>query len=86
MDNTSQIDSTTGLFTGTRKGDRFYCDSGVVLQADHNAAVNVLARLYDPEIDQWTPYLKVRSIVQERTDRQRRELIAPGLQLQAPAN
>jgi len=51
---TSQIDHRTGCFTGKRKGDRFYCEDGVVLQADENAAKNVLARYYDTEIDRWT--------------------------------
>jgi len=76
---TSQIDSTTGLLSGKRQGDRFYCESGVVMHADHNAARNVLARLHDPEIDRWTPYRKVRSILLERTESQRCGLTAAGL-------
>ncbi len=49
---TSQIDSCTGLLQGTRRGDRFYGLDGVVLDADTNAARNILQRLYvspDPE-------------------------------------
>ncbi|MCP4748118.1 MAG: hypothetical protein GY874_18585 [Desulfobacteraceae bacterium] len=55
---TSQIDHRTECFTGVRKGDRFYCANGEVYQADENAAKNVRARLYDPEIDRWTDYKK----------------------------
>lgn len=68
---TSQVDSATGLLQGRRVGDRFYRITGEVVQADENAAKNVLARLSDPEIDRWTPYTKVRSILQSRTDRYR---------------
>ena len=53
---TSQIDSRTGCLDGKRQGDRFYCSDGVVLQADQNAARNVLARLSDPEIERFMPY------------------------------
>ena len=44
---TSQMDSRYGLLLGKRNGDAFYCFDGVVLQADENAARNVLARLHD---------------------------------------
>jgi hypothetical protein len=50
---TSQMDSTTGLLKGKRVGDKFYRENGDVLQADHNAALNVLARLGDREISRW---------------------------------
>ncbi len=53
---TSQMDSRTGCLDGKRQGDRFYCSDGVVLQADQNAARNVLARLYDPDIERFTPF------------------------------
>ncbi len=66
---TSQIDSRNGFLIGKRKGDRFYCYDGAVLDADQNAARTVKARLSDPEIDLWTPYQKVRSILLERTER-----------------
>lgn len=79
---TSQIDSRNGLLMGERKGDRFYCFDGEVMDADQNAARNVLARLFDLEIDRWTPYRKVRAILQERTERHRLVLDQPGLQLQ----
>ncbi|NJO18435.1 MAG: transposase [Thioploca sp.] len=72
---TSQMDSRYGILLGKRHGDSFYCFDGVVLQADENAARNVLARLYDSEIDRWTPFEKVKSILLERTERQRLGLL-----------
>lgn len=57
---TSQMDSRNGLLLGERRGEKFYCFDGVVLQADMNAARNVLARHYDEEIHRWTPYKQVR--------------------------
>ncbi|MCP4744521.1 MAG: transposase [Desulfobacteraceae bacterium] len=74
---TSQIDHRTECFTGVRKGDRFYCANGDVYQADENAAKNVRARLYDPEINHWTDYKKVRSILLRRTDSHRLGLLNP---------
>jgi hypothetical protein len=79
----SQMDSRYGILLGNRCGDSFYCFDGVVLQADENAARNVLARLYDLEtcaersrnIDRWTPFQKVKSILLERTERQRLGLL-----------
>ena len=64
---TSQIDSTSGLLLGTRSGDRFYRVNGDVLDADTNAARNILARLYDNEIQLYTPYREVKAILRERT-------------------
>jgi hypothetical protein len=60
---TSQMDSATGLLHGKRVGDKFYRENGDVLQADHNAALNVLARLDDPDISRFTPHGEVRRIV-----------------------
>lgn len=74
---TSQMDSRNGLLLGKRSGDSFHCYDGVVLQADVNAARNVRNRLYDSEIDRWTPYTKVKSILVERTERQRLGLLNP---------
>jgi len=74
---TSQMDSRYGILKGKRRGDSFHCFDGAVLQADENAARNVLARLHDPEIDRWTPYQKVKSILLERTERQRLGLLNP---------
>lgn len=64
---TSQVDSTTGLLQGKRLGDKFYRENGDVLQADHNAALNVRARLDDPEISRYTPYRQVRLILLARS-------------------
>ena len=74
----SQMDSRYGVLLGKRSGDSFYCFDGVVLQADENAARNVLARLYDSEISRWTPYQQVKSILLERTERHRLGLLNPG--------
>jgi hypothetical protein len=35
----------------------------VTSRSDGNAAQNVLARLHDSEIDRWTPWQKVKSIL-----------------------
>ncbi|WP_221913953.1 RNA-guided endonuclease TnpB family protein [Thiorhodospira sibirica] len=66
---TSQMDSRTGCLDGKRQGDQFYCSDGVVLQADQNAARNVLARLSDPDIERFTPFKRVKAILLERTER-----------------
>lgn len=65
---TSQIDHRYGILRGERKGDRFYCFDGVVFHADHNAALNILARTRDKEISLWTDYRKVKSILLRRTE------------------
>ena len=67
---TSQMDSTNGLLQGKRVGDKFYRENGDVLQADHNAALNVLARLDDSEISRFTPYREVRRILLARSPAQ----------------
>lgn len=67
---TSQMDSTTRLLEGKRDGDKFYRVNGEVLQADHNAALNVLARIDDAEITRFTPYLEVRRILLSRSPAQ----------------
>jgi hypothetical protein len=67
---TSQMDSTNGLLQGKRVGDKFYRETGDVLQADHNAALNVLARLDDPDISRFTPYREVRRILLARSPAQ----------------
>ena len=72
---TSPMDSRNGCLLGKRQGDSFHCFDGVVLQADENAARNVLARLRDPEMDRWTPFQKVKSILQARTERHRLGLL-----------
>ena len=67
---TSQMDSTNGLLQGKRVGDKFYRANGDVLQADHNAALNVLARLEDKDINRYTPYREVHRILLARSPAQ----------------
>ena len=81
---TSQIDSRTGLWQGTRRGDRFYCRDGVVLDADTNAACNIPARLYDEEITLYMPYREVKALLAERT-RLSVGTAPPGLELRGLA-
>jgi len=71
---TSQTDSRCGILLGHRNGETFYCFDGVVLHADENAARNILARKDDPEIQVWTPYEKVKSILLDRTDQFQKRL------------
>jgi len=80
---TSQIDHRTGCLTGKRKGDRFYCEDGVIMHADGNAAKNVLARFHDLEIGRWTNYKQVKSILLRRTDSYRLGLLNQDSSLQA---
>ena len=63
---TSQIDHRTGLLQGTRNGDRFTGIDGVVMQADENAAKNVLARFYDTEITRYMSKDEVKQILLQR--------------------
>jgi IS605 OrfB family transposase len=70
---TSQADPVTGTL-GVRRGDRLYCASGDVWDADHAAAINILARAGDPDITLHTPHPRVRQILQERADRHRTRL------------
>jgi IS605 OrfB family transposase len=65
---TSQTDHRHGVLLGDRRGDRFYCFDGVVLDADENAARNILARHSDPEIGRWMPYRQVRLLLRRRTE------------------
>ena len=41
---TSQEDCRTNQRTGTRKGCRYYCNDGIVLDADWNASINIMNR------------------------------------------
>lgn len=41
---TSQINCITGKIDGTRKGCRYYCADGIVLDADWNASINIACR------------------------------------------
>jgi len=45
---TSQIDSVSGIREGERKGIRFYAKSGLVYDADINAAINIARRSKHP--------------------------------------
>ena len=45
---TSQEDCRTNQRTGTRKGCRYYCNDGIVFDADWNAAVNIAQRANHP--------------------------------------
>ena len=45
----SEVCLLIGRF-GNRSGDRFYSEFHRALNVDHNAYMNYLARLYDPEI------------------------------------
>ena len=82
---TSQVDSRTGLLQGKRQWDRFYCCDGAVLDADVNAACNILARLYDEEITLYMPFREVKALLAERT-RTAVGTAPPGLELRGRAN
>lgn len=64
---TSQVDHLTGTLLGERKGDRFIRYTGDVIQADYNAAMNILERDNDKEITRFTPYQTVKKILLKRT-------------------
>lgn len=64
---TSQVDSTTGCLTGVRNGDRFITHSGDVIHADHNAAINILARDNDRDITRYMRAEQVKAILSKRT-------------------
>ena len=72
---TSQMDSCDGSLSGKRRGEKFYRENGEVLQADVNAARNVLARLHDSEISRWLPYKQVKAILLQRTSANRLKLL-----------
>jgi IS605 OrfB family transposase len=79
---TSQTCSQCGCL-GKRTFDKFHCASGcgAVMQADLNAAINILAKLDDKELHRWLPFQKVKQILLERC-RRPDETAHPGLQLQ----
>ena len=66
---TSQIDSVTGTLLGKRSGDSFTRFDGVVLQADHNAAKNILDRGTDKEISRFMNKTEVQAVLLRRTAR-----------------
>lgn len=66
---TSQMCSQTGTLLGSRNGDRFTCYTGVVIQADKNAAKNILHRGSDNELHRYLKYAEVRKVLIKRTVR-----------------
>ena len=66
---TSQGDSRYNCaLVGKRIGNSFIGFDEVVLDADINAALNILARLYDQEISLYTPPEKVKEILIKRAN------------------
>ena len=66
---TSQGDSRFNCaLMGTRIGDSFIGFDEVVLDADINAAINILARLYDSEINLYTSAERVKEILTKRAN------------------
>lgn len=61
----SQVCHICGRF-GDRRDDRFYCEVHGEIYADHNAAVNYLIRLNDPEIKVYTSLLRVKQVLEAR--------------------
>ncbi len=66
---TSQVDSVTGTLLGKRSGDNITRFNGVVLQADHNAAKNILDRGTDKEISRYMSKTEVQTVLLRRTAR-----------------
>ncbi|NEO39676.1 MAG: transposase [Moorea sp. SIOASIH] len=66
---TSQVDSVTGTLLGKRSGDNFTRFDGVVLQADHNAAQNILDRGTDKDISRYMNKTEVQAVLLRRTAR-----------------
>ena len=64
---TSQVDSITGTLLGTRKGDNFIRFTGDVLQADLNAARNLLVRGADKDITRFMRKEEVQAVLVRRT-------------------
>ncbi len=64
---TSQVDSVTGTLLGKRNGDSFTRFTGVVLQSDLNAALNILARGTDKEINRYMKADEVQAVLLRRT-------------------
>ena len=62
---TSQVCSECGCF-GNRIGDNLHFPCGRVVNAGFEAGRNILARKYDADISLYTPYLKVKNILNKR--------------------
>ena len=60
---TSQMCSQTGTLLGKRDGDVFTAYTGVVIQSDKNAALNILYRGCGSEINRWMKYAEVRKVL-----------------------
>jgi len=60
---TSQMCSQTGTLLGKRDGDVFTAYTGVVIQSDKNAALNILYRGSDSEINRWMKDAEVRKVL-----------------------
>lgn len=64
---TSQTDCVDYSLSGVRRGDEFYRENGEVLDADVNAANNILTRRYDSEITLYHSPKKVKEILSRRS-------------------
>ncbi|PAB60543.1 RNA-guided endonuclease TnpB family protein [Anaeromicrobium sediminis] len=62
---TSKVCNMCGEF-GKRRGDVFKCPKCGEIHADSNASINILNRNYDKEISLYTPYKKVKEILEKR--------------------
>jgi hypothetical protein len=60
---TSQMCSQTGTLLDKRDGDVFTAYTGVVIQSDKNAALNILYRGSDSEINRWMKDAEVRKVL-----------------------
>jgi hypothetical protein len=60
---TSQMCSQTGTLLGKRDGDGFTAYTGVVIQSDKNAALNILYRGSESEINRWMKDAEVRKVL-----------------------
>lgn len=67
---TSQVCNPCGSLDTVRKDSRLYCrNCGRDVDANYNASLNILSRLNDPDIGLYTPYKRVRYILEERFSR-----------------
>lgn len=55
--------SQTGTLLGKRDGDAFTANTGVVIQSDKNAGLNILYRSSDSKINPWMKYAEVRKLL-----------------------
>jgi len=78
---TSQACSLCGSLDTTRKMSRLHCQNcGRDVDVDYNASLNLLSRYNDPDIGLYTPYRRVKRILQERFSRSV-ETGQPGLEI-----